>query len=167
MVAHAASQLCSVITKVTVVTGCEHDAVAAALTDLPVTLLRNSEWREGLSSSLRLAVRQSAAADGLLISLCDLPLIPTSHYRDLLENWHVDPTLLVSTSHSGLHTVPAILPRRVFRQLESLSGDQGARSLIKNEEHLVSLPCANAAFDLDNPEDLEQLMRRRLHNEPD
>ena len=49
----------------------------------------------------------------------------------------------------------------VFRELADLRGDQGARAVLeRNSYRLVRVPMANAAIDLDTPEDLAALTER-------
>jgi molybdenum cofactor cytidylyltransferase len=60
--------------------------------------------------------------------------------------------------------VPAIFPRLSFTELAELRGDQGARMVLeRNNYRLVRVPMANAAIDLDTPEDLALLTERFQH----
>ena len=48
-----------------------------------------------------------------------------------------------------------------FSELAELRGDQGARRVLeRNNYRLVRVPMANAAIDLDTPEDLAALTER-------
>src|SRR5579862_7099830 len=57
------------IAPVAVVLGCEAEACAASVADLDVRLIWNSQWEEGLASSIRCAVREAMLrnAVGLLL----------------------------------------------------------------------------------------------------
>ncbi len=60
-------------------------------------------------------------------------------------------------------TVPAIFPEAVFSELLALSGDMGAKPVIKKYAKLgrvtaVSIP--NAQFDIDTPQDWDKLKSR-------
>jgi molybdenum cofactor cytidylyltransferase len=57
--------------------------------------------------------------------------------------------------------VPAIFPRLCFSELTELRGDRGARAILeRNSYRLVRVSMANAAIDLDTPEDLAALTER-------
>src|SRR5687768_15776717 len=54
-----------------------------ALAGLPVTMLENPDAAEGMSSSIRMAVRHADGAR-ILLTVCDQPLIGSEHLRALL-----------------------------------------------------------------------------------
>ena len=49
-------------------------------------------------------------------------------------------------------------PAVYFDELLTLRGDRGARSIIKNhKENVIKIPFADAAIDIDTPEDLQRI----------
>jgi CTP:molybdopterin cytidylyltransferase MocA len=64
----------------------------------------------------------------------------------------------VCTAYAGQLGVPALFDKKLFPQLESLTGDQGARTLIRqHKDQLLSIPFDQGAFDIDTPQDLRLL----------
>jgi CTP:molybdopterin cytidylyltransferase MocA len=54
--------------------------------------------------------------------------------------------------------VPAIFPKAKYDDLMALQGDRGAKHILKTvDSELQTLSLAEAAIDIDRPEDLEAL----------
>src|SRR6185503_18669432 len=72
----AVEALASRAREVIVVTGHQREAVAAALQGLPVKLVHNPDFAEGLSTSLRAGLAAvPAEADGIVVCLGDMPQV--------------------------------------------------------------------------------------------
>jgi CTP:molybdopterin cytidylyltransferase MocA len=54
-----------------------------------------------------------------------------------------------------------VLPRRHWRALRALRGDQGARALLRGSGKLTLVDLPEASFDVDTPGDVENLRSRR------
>ncbi|WP_417280554.1 nucleotidyltransferase family protein [Celeribacter sp.] len=109
------------------------------------------------SDSLRAGteVAERAGAAFLLVSLADMPNVPSAHLETLLQRRETGP----AASFDGEKTLPpAVFPARYFAQLRALTGDRGAGALIRDlpEPQRVPLP-PDASMDVDTPEDLTRL----------
>jgi xanthine dehydrogenase accessory factor len=118
---------------VLVVTGHEADKVAAALAGSAVTLIHNPDYRGGLSASLRAGIAAVPGdCGGALILLGDMPGIPASLIDGLIAAF--DPAesraICVATSH-GRRGHPVLWARDFFGEIATLTGDIGARNLLK------------------------------------
>ncbi len=139
---------------VVVVTAAERDPVASQLRDLPLQLRVNAAWQEGMASSIRCGI---SALDGdveaALILTCDQWRITAEDLRGLLTAHQLRP--ITAARYQGVLGVPAIFSRTVFAQLLRLSGDVGARQLLRSHPELVTpVDMPNAAVDVDCSEDL-------------
>jgi hypothetical protein len=78
---HAAVTACaSRASEVIIVLGYEAPRMRSELAGLPVLVLENPLWREGISSSIRLAVSSlSADSEGVLLMVCDQPRLSSLH----------------------------------------------------------------------------------------
>lgn len=121
-----------------------------ALGDLPLTIVENADFREGMSTSVACGV--AAAGDArVLIVLCDQPLVTSAHLRALLG---VDAPI-VATGYNAIHGVPAVFAPRFAAELRSLRGDRGARAVISaHAAEVVAIAFADAAVDVDTEADL-------------
>jgi molybdenum cofactor cytidylyltransferase len=72
-----------------IVTGALHDELFKECSDLPISLVHNINWQQGMATSihtgLRALVRAKPETAGALILLCDQPLITTEHLNNLLD----------------------------------------------------------------------------------
>ena len=142
---------------VTVVLGAHAAEIAAILP--PVGLHINRDWREGIGSSIRCAVRAlPGACDGVLIVLADQPKITAACLRRLVSAWQSRPRQIIASRYSAVTGVPAIFPRWCFEELSALRGDVGARAVIaRHEDRVVPILLPEAGVDIDRPEDLLDL----------
>lgn len=144
-----------------VVLGAHAAELSPLLRHSPGSVLINREWREGLASSIRAGVaRLPAACEGVMLVLADQACVTVEDLRRLAGAWRRQPLGVAAALYGATVGVPAIFPRHLFGELKELKGDVGARSLLKRHaDHLVRVPMASAAFDLDTPADLLDLNR--------
>jgi molybdenum cofactor cytidylyltransferase len=152
--------LASKAREVIVVTGHQADQVETALQGLGVKFLRNPDFAEGLSSSVKTGIAAlSADADGAVICLGDMPLISADLIDRLIEEFAPDRGNLIAVPVSnGRRGNPVLWSRRFFSELMALDGDIGARHLIeKHREAVVEIPVEGhgAFLDIDTPQALE------------
>jgi molybdenum cofactor cytidylyltransferase len=142
---------------VLVVLGCQAEAMAAALEGLPLTLVANPEWQEGMAASLRAGVRAlPPGASGALLMVCDQLAVAAPLLAGLQAAHRAAPEAVVACGYGGTRGIPAILPARCFPELLALTGDRGGRSLLQGGD-VVVLPFPEGERDLDRPEDLAVL----------
>jgi molybdenum cofactor cytidylyltransferase len=133
-------------------------ALAADLARGAVTLVENPDWARGLSTSLvRGVAAMPAAADAVLILLCDQPAVTGDDLDALISAWQVEPALIAAAGFSDRLGPPVIIPRDFWPQLAALRGDQGARSLLEWHAEHTTVAMPHAALDVDTPEDLARL----------
>lgn len=138
------------------VTGKDWKEVASACEPLAGFFVINSEYEQGLASSIACGVRAVAqSADAILLMLADLPLITTEHLENLVNAWIEAPTSIVASAFEETLGPPCVFPKADFEALLALQGDRGARPVIEaNRARVQSIACEEAAFDIDRPEDL-------------
>jgi molybdenum cofactor cytidylyltransferase len=91
--------------------------------------------------------------------LADQPFITASHLNLLRQKYLArSDNPIVAADYDGAVGVPAIFSASVFDDLRSLSGDEGAKRVIKKYGALVrTINLPEAAIDIDTPADLEKL----------
>jgi molybdenum cofactor cytidylyltransferase len=153
----AEQALASRASPVIVVTGHERERVEAALDGLPVRLVHNPDYAEGLGTSLRAGIAAvPAEADGAVVCLGDMPQVDSALVDKLIAAF--DPergALVVVPSIAGRRGNPVLWSRRFFPDLMAVQGDIGARHLIgAYAEAVVEVPVAGEAAltDVDTPE---------------
>jgi molybdenum cofactor cytidylyltransferase len=155
----AEQALASRASPVIVVTGHERERVEAALKGLPVRIVHNPDYAEGLGTSLRAGIAAVAeGAEGAVVCLGDMPQVTSALIDKLLSAF--DPergALVVVPSIGGRRGNPVVWSRRFFHDLMQVQGDIGARHLIGSyAEAVVEVPVAGdaALTDVDTPESL-------------
>jgi molybdenum cofactor cytidylyltransferase len=166
VVAHAVLHvLASKASPVVVVVGHGEVAVRAVLEGIPVELVSNPDYGDGLSSSIRVGVAALGdGVDGVLICLADMPRIHPADCDALIDDFaSSDGACIVAPVHTGRRGHPVLWPRPLFQALMELEGDEGARRLFVNHaDRLRKVTTANPGvlIDLDTPEDLAKISAR-------
>ena len=133
--------------------------VAGAAGAAPQFLVVNERYDRGLGGSIALAANSvSHVADALLLVFADQPLITARHLRALVDRWSGAENEIVASAYSGTAGPPALFPRGTFSALCGLTGDKGAKNVLEDPHFdVTTIPCDDAAIDIDTPADLERL----------
>ena len=148
--------------RISVVVGANSEAVAQAVNNLPVNIVENEHWQQGLASSLKAGINSlDPGCRAVMITLCDQVLVTDKHLHRLAECWVDEPSVISASGYAGTLGTPAVIPAEFFPQVLALEGDAGAKSILNNNARrvrTVSIP--EAEFDIDVPGDLEKLNRQ-------
>jgi CTP:molybdopterin cytidylyltransferase MocA len=82
---------------------------------------------------------------------CDMPAVASDHLQALTASG-----VITASCYAGRNGVPAYFPRAAFSELARLSGDSGARELLRTAPAIV-LP--HGEFDVDTPYDLAMMVK--------
>jgi len=146
-----------------VVLGFDADRMRVQLDGLPVEIVINPQWQEGMGSSLRsgmAAVWQTQPESAsVLVLVCDQPRLSREHLRDLLTRHNSDRPdrgiAITASAYAGRTGVPAVFSASLFPELLASAGDQGARNVIRaHASEVESVPWPDGELDLDLPGDL-------------
>jgi molybdenum cofactor cytidylyltransferase len=147
---------------VIVVTGHQHERVEAVVKGLPVMIVHNPDFADGLSTSLKAGIAAVPPdVDGAIVCLGDMPQVDAALIDRLIAAF--DPergALVVVPTIEGKRGNPVVWSRRFFSALATLDGDVGARHLIANYPEAVSeVAFSNRAalVDVDTPEAFDAL----------
>ena len=158
--------LASGCSPVIVVLGAHHTFIRAELSRLPVNLALNSEWRDGLSSSIRTGIHElrniKPNTSGALLLLADQPRITVPELASLITAFSADDCAITASEYrDGLETVrgvPAIFSCEVFSELLQLRGKTGAKAVIsRHQSDTKFVPLPSAAVDIDTQNDFAML----------
>ena len=136
----------------------DHDRILAhAIATAGARPLPVAEASEGMAASVRAAAAFAAhEADALLILLVDQWRLTSQDLSRLLERR--GPDRVIAAEYAGRPGVPALFPKRFYADLATLSGDSGARNLLRSGALPVeSVEMSHARCDLDTPESLADL----------
>ena len=127
-----------------------------ALHGLPVKLVIVPDAEMGLAHSIRAANAAVPSDLSLLLLLADLPDITADDLRKLCLAADERPNSIVrATTDTGQPGHPIVLPASFRARLSLLTGDQGAKEILKqhvSDTVFVALAGKRALTDLDTPE---------------
>jgi molybdenum cofactor cytidylyltransferase len=127
-----------------------------------VTLTRNSERGQGLSSSVRCGLKHAWYCSAVLLLPVDLAGLKLNELSRLIRRWQAAPGRTYATRMDTRGGTPLILPKRLFPRALRIVGDMGLRGLLAElpvaQRELVELPSART--DVDTAPDLDAARRR-------
>jgi molybdenum cofactor cytidylyltransferase len=140
------------------------DEVATAVSNLPVDIISNPLWPQGVASSVRSAVgwARGRRYDALLLAMVDQMTLSTALLDELIVV--SDGALsVVGAECEGTLRLPALFPRDCFSSLEGLVGDFDARALLRADSGFPIRAVAYSSRPRDPraPADLERRPTRR------
>jgi len=131
--------------------------------EIPGTLsVYNQEWRTGMGSSLRAALRALADAEAgaAVIALADQPLVGAAAVRRLIAAYQAGATVAVAV-YDGEPRNPVLIGRKHWPEvMAAATGDKGARAFLRARPDLVTpVECGDTGSpqDIDTPEDLARI----------
>ncbi|MEM6191211.1 nucleotidyltransferase family protein [Shewanella scandinavica] len=124
----------------------------------PFDILINPHWHTGLASSVSLAASyaKEQGFDAMLLTLADQVALSADDYRQLILTWH-ETGKDVAAHYLDDLGVPAIFNASTLPLFTHLSGDRGAKSILKQQAQqgaLVAITLPRAAIDIDTQADL-------------
>ena len=123
-----------------------------------------------MASSLKAGweyLRCEGAFDGIMVSLADQPLVTAGTIDGLIRSFSLSARPICVPVFSGRRGHPVIIGRDLDREVLSLEGDEGARSLLrKHEDDIEEVPLDSDEVlrDFDTPEDLAGILTRLSGN---
>lgn len=158
------------VDEVIVVVGAGAGSIRAACEPFGARVVENLEWASGQSTSVRAGILACGPETRAAVMLLgDQPLVGKEAVEKLVDAFEDGAGVAVAT-YGGRRRNPVLFAREVWPILvEELTGDEGARSVLRNHPELVvEVPCDGVAdpIDVDTREDLERLggMRQREHH---
>ncbi len=148
-----------------------------------VRTVHNGDWRTGMGSSLRAALRALAGPDSasgdasvlppdlgapdvgaVVVALADQPLVGAEAVARLIAAYRAGASVAVA-AYDGRPRNPVLLAREHWPEvIETATGDQGARAFLRARPDLVTLvECGDTGHpdDIDTPADLDGIAVRR------
>ena len=166
MVARVAQRLlASRARPIVAVLGNRADEIDLALGRLPVERVRNPDFAEGLSTSLKRGLAAlPGELDGVAVCLGDMPLISGRHLDRLIAAFNpLEGRAIVVPTRRGKRGNPVLWAKRFFPEMAQIAGDVGARHLIGEHAELVAeveMDDDAILVDIDTPEALAALQAR-------
>jgi molybdenum cofactor cytidylyltransferase len=153
--------IASVCQPIAVVLGANAKRIKPEITHLPVHVVENQQWAEGMSSSLRVGLKALLTVtqnlEAVAIALCDQPFVSSPMLDQIVEAYHFTGKAIIASEYAGTLGVPALFSHTLFSELLALKNTEGAKQIIrKHIQEVFSVPFPEGAIDIDTPKDYEQ-----------
>jgi len=145
---------------VIVVLGANSDVILPTIESLPVEIAYNTDWSEGMSSSIRAGIAHlqtnHAKISSIILMLCDQPFVTTELLLQLITVSSAKS--ITACAYDRAVGPPVFFDSYYFPELLLLKGNEGAKQLmIKHEVNITTVPFVLGSIDIDTKEDFERL----------
>ena len=152
----------SSVNKIIVVFGYESEMISEAIDATGLQIDVNNDWSTGMASSVKAGMEVIADSgftfDKVILLVCDQPYIEAKIIDDLLDQQRQSGKPVVASVYGGKHGVPALFDKSYFYLLKQLSGDEGARKIIReNLGDVATIPFPSGEIDIDTPSAYEMI----------
>lgn len=157
----------SALDGIIVVLGHEADAIRkridfAGARDTRVVI--NERYRQGQSTSLRAGLAAlPPAASAVLFMLGDQPLVTPAILDAIVAAYRRHRAPIVMPSYDGRRGNPVLFDRALWPAIAAITGDQGARGILRDhQDDVLEVPISGAGYtdDIDTIADYERLRAR-------
>ncbi|MGE5124249.1 MAG: selenium cofactor biosynthesis protein YqeC [Acidobacteriaceae bacterium] len=148
------------LSPVEVVVGAAGAEITAAIKDLPLRIVNNQAWAQGMSTSIRAGLSAlSEYVGGALFLQADQPQISSQLIHALVRAHQCSPSAIILPRVNGNRGNPVLFDRSVFPDLLTLEGDIGGRSLFeKYPQFWIEWGDPEILMDIDTPDDYQRLL---------
>lgn len=149
---------------VIIVMGSDMDEIAAGLDPIHLTIVKNPNWESGMASSISCGINTAnnlyPDTEAVILMVCDQPFVNAKLLKDLIKKQEESGSSIVASSYENIHGTPALFHKKHFDELSALTGDTGAKSLIKKyAESIEAIPFDLGSIDIDTIEDYRNLVK--------
>jgi len=137
------------------VLGADAEIIKDSISSYEIDIITNYNHKEGLSSSIVESVNylENKNIDAVLIMLADQPKVDSKYLNLLIDSFEKNPTKITASAYDQNIGVPAIFPKKHFKQLQKLKGDKGAKDFLNaHYKEIISIR-NEKLIDIDTKED--------------
>ncbi len=149
------------LSPVVVVVGSSADEVQAAIKERNVRIVNNTQWMEGISTSIKTGLGTLIGEVGGVVFLqADQPQIPSGLIKSMVEVHQSNLNPIIAPQIDGLRGNPVLFDADTFPDLLAIEGDVGGRALFSRYpvEWLIWHD-PKLLLDIDSPEDYQIFLR--------
>jgi len=149
--------------EIMIVTGANNEAVEANLNERTATICYNTEWEQGMGSSIATGLEKLLELHpdlkACIFAVCDQPFVTTQLFKDILEQQTQSGKGIVASLYAETLGTPVLFSHTYFEALLSLNGKEGAKKIVEmNLDDVASVPFDKGAIDIDTIHDYNNLI---------
>ncbi len=150
---------------VVVVVGANSSLIHSQLTHLPVHIVDNPDWPQGMTSSIRKGLSAllyfSPDTEGVIFAVCDQPYITADLFLEMISVGSKSQKPIVACLYNNVLGTPVLFKKEYFDILLALKDNEGARKVIQSHpESVEAVPFPLGIFDVDTMQDYDALQNK-------
>ncbi len=162
----------SAFAPVIVVLGSDFEKVKNELSTFEVFPVLNQNWEKGIGTSIATGIKEiqklNPEIQAVIILLADQPKVEASLLAKIVKLYQQTGKKIIASKYAKTIGVPTLIDQSIFQELESLTGDKGAKKIIqqfadKNEVAFIDFP--GGKLDLDTLSDYDRFLKDFEKNE--
>jgi molybdenum cofactor cytidylyltransferase len=144
---------------IVVVLGANRTVIRKELDKMPITVIDNPQWENGMSSSIKMglvgAYMTQKEIDAVIFLTVDMPFVTAELINEMIKKATENPdSEIVACKYDKKIGIPVLFKRSLFNDLLELKGDEGAKKLVlKNKALTAFIDFPEGKFDLDTIEE--------------
>lgn len=148
--------------QVLVILGAYQELIQKEIQDLPVQILYNLEWQEGMASSIRLGIKTLMESPQTrpiaILMVCDQPYVQSEILSSLIKEYLKSDKPIIASEYQNTLGTPVLFHESFYSELLKLEGSAGAKKIVNSfREQVGKISFPQGHFDIDTPEDLIHL----------
>lgn len=152
---------------VVVILGANFSLIHAQLTHLPVHIVNNPDWSQGMTSSIRkglIAMQYfSPETEGVIFAVCDQPYITSDLFLEMISVGNQSQKPIVASIYNNIPGTPVLFKKEYFEVLLALKDNEGARKVLqRHPESVETVPFPLGIFDVDTMQDYVALQNKLM-----
>jgi molybdenum cofactor cytidylyltransferase len=152
---------------VVVILGANSSLIHSQLTHLPVHIVNNPDWPQGMTSSIRKGLSAllyySPDTEGVIFAVCDQPYITPDLFLEMISVGSKSHKPIVACLYNNVFGTPVLFKKEYFDALLALKDNEGARKIIqKHPESVEAVPFPKGIFDVDTMQDYVALQNKLM-----
>lgn len=153
-----------------VVIGSDANKILPLIQNYPIKIVINSDWETGMASTVASGIKQALidlpSATGALFTLIDQPLISLQHFQQIINAFKAGiGQIIASQLENRWLGVPALYDACYFEEIKQLSGEQGAKTIIKKyTDKVIRIKAGEELDDMDTLESYAKLLQKYADN---
>lgn len=148
--------------QIILVLGANYDEISSTIKDKNILIAINEDWESGMALSIKSGLKTLSnhfpEMERCFISVCDQPYLTGDLFLKMSQLQDTSQKEIVVATYADTVGVPALFSKKYFKQLMELTGEQGAKKIIRqNMEDVETFAFAKGAIDIDTPSDYDHL----------
>lgn len=152
------------IRDIVVILGHHAREISPKLSQLPVRIVINEEYKKGQLSSLQAAIRslQGEDCDGILVHLVDHPFVNPDLVEEMVTRFYESKSLIVVPTCKGRRGHPVIFSSKLFPELLAAPLETGAKQVVhahRAETLEIETSEEGVVIDIDTPGEYKEYVK--------